>query len=249
MGALIEGLQTLQKIEKRLADVRNRLGTRKRAVDRQQARIDEMQEQVEEVRQRTLSLRKEADSQELTVKQKEEEVNKLRGALNTARSNKEYASILTEINTRKADNQKLEETALKLMEEIEQLQAKSQEMKAQVELETQRLEQLKEKNASEIQRLSKMLDQLQAERDQAAAEIDEKTLAVFDRIASNYDGEAMAPIEVHGRKPPYSYICGGCFMGLTPEHANALATRDEIRTCDNCGRILYVDESSRQATG
>ncbi len=29
-------------------------------------------------------------------------------------------------------------------------------------------------------------------------------------------------------------------MSLNAEHANALRTRDEIRTCDICGRILYL---------
>jgi predicted nucleic acid-binding Zn-ribbon protein len=30
-------------------------------------------------------------------------------------------------------------------------------------------------------------------------------------------------------------------MSLSAEHANALRVRDEIRTCNNCGRILYME--------
>jgi predicted nucleic acid-binding Zn-ribbon protein len=30
-------------------------------------------------------------------------------------------------------------------------------------------------------------------------------------------------------------------MTLNAEHANALRVRDEIRKCDNCGRILYLE--------
>jgi predicted nucleic acid-binding Zn-ribbon protein len=55
----------------------------------------------------------------------------------------------------------------------------------------------------------------------------------------------MAPIEIHGSKPPYKYVCGGCFMSLSPEHANSLRTRDQIRTCGNCGRILYLETKSQ----
>ena len=51
----------------------------------------------------------------------------------------------------------------------------------------------------------------------------------------------MAPIEIEGTKPPHSYVCGGCFMSLNAEHANALRSRDEVRTCDSCGRILYLE--------
>jgi predicted nucleic acid-binding Zn-ribbon protein len=56
----------------------------------------------------------------------------------------------------------------------------------------------------------------------------------------------MAKIEFHGKKPPYEYVCGGCYMSLTAEHANALRTRDELRFCDNCGRILYLEEEKQQ---
>ncbi|MFW5839659.1 MAG: zinc ribbon domain-containing protein [Planctomycetota bacterium] len=249
MGALLADLLTLQNIEKQLAQVRNRLRIRKAAVNQQQKKIDDLQGQIDAVTERITTLRKEADSHELTLKIKDAEVDKLRTALNTAKTNKGYASILTQINTHKADNAKLEESTLKLIEEIDNLKSGSDEFAKQMQTEAQRLEEVKANSAAEIDRLSAMLDDLQAKRDAAAENIDPGALATFDRIAANYDGEAMAMIETHGKKPPYSYVCGGCFMGLTAEHANALATRDEIRTCDNCGRILYVDESSRQTTG
>ena len=34
-------------------------------------------------------------------------------------------------------------------------------------------------------------------------------------------------------------------MSLNAEHANALSSRDEIRNCDNCGRILYLVEQEK----
>jgi predicted nucleic acid-binding Zn-ribbon protein len=71
--------------------------------------------------------------------------------------------------------------------------------------------------------------------------VPQEALAVFERIAESYDGEGMAVVEVQGKKPPHEYICGGCYMSLSAEHANALKVRDEIRTCDNCGRILYME--------
>jgi predicted nucleic acid-binding Zn-ribbon protein len=33
-------------------------------------------------------------------------------------------------------------------------------------------------------------------------------------------------------------------MNLNAEHANALRVHDELRTCDSCGRILYIDENA-----
>ena len=39
------------------------------------------------------------------------------------------------------------------------------------------------------------------------------------------------------------FVCGGCHMTITAEAVNALMTRDELQTCNNCGRILYLQQA------
>jgi len=99
---------------------------------------------------------------------------------------------------------------------------------------------LKASSAEEIARLEAMVKDLTAQREGAAKAVPAGALMAFERMAEKYDGEAMAEIEINGRKPPYTYICGGCFMSLNAEHANALRTKDAIRQCDNCQRILCL---------
>ncbi|MCK5557566.1 MAG: hypothetical protein KAJ01_04270, partial [Candidatus Hydrogenedentes bacterium] len=107
-----------------------------------------------------------------------------------------------------------------------------------------RLEEIKASSVEEIARLESMVTKLSGKRVEASKSVPPKALSLFERIAQQYDGEALAKIETSGRKPPHSYTCGGCFMGLNAEHANALGTKDDIRQCDNCKRILYMDKSS-----
>ncbi len=133
------------------------------------------------------------------------------------------------------------------MQEFDALRAELEQVQGRIEVEGKRLEEVRAKNQEEIDRLNEMTNQLQAKRDAVAEEVPDEALAVFSRIAENYEGEAMAAIEVHGKKPPYTYVCGGCFMTLNAEHANILRTRDEVRTCDNCGRILYLEPEGEGA--
>jgi hypothetical protein len=247
MAALLTDLLKLQNIERKLSQVRSRLRTRQASVNAQQRKIDDLQSQVDAIEQQCLERRKQADSFEVTLKQSDEKVSKLRTDLHAAKSNKEYSALLTQINTLKADNAKIEDQTLKIMQEIEALKGQVSEVQGSMEGEQKRLEDVKSNSEEEIRRLSKMKEDLEAQREEAARSIDSESLAVFDRIAESYEGEAMAPIEVHGKKPPYSYVCGGCYMGLTPEHANALGVREEIRTCDNCGRILYLESHAKSA--
>lgn len=247
MGQMLAGLLRLQSVETQRAQVKQRLRSRQRAVQVQQGEIEQLQQAEKDLHDQTMQKRKEADGLELELRGREDDVSRLRSSLNTARTNKEYAGILTQINTIKADNSKLEETALGMMQEIESLNEQVQQVHQRIENETKRLESIRQSSSAEVERLNEMLSDLDAKRAEAAQAVPPEALAAFDRIAENYDGEAMAQIEIHGKKPPYTYVCGGCFMSLSAEHANALQTRDEIRTCDNCGRILYLEPQQQEA--
>ena len=74
-----------------------------------------------------------ADRLELELKSNEETISKLRAALNSARTNKEYAAVLTQLNTNKADNSKIETQALELMKDIEADEAECTDIQKQIE--------------------------------------------------------------------------------------------------------------------
>jgi hypothetical protein len=133
------------------------------------------------------------------------------------------------------------------MQEAESATEQAEEIKQSIQQEQEKLEEVKAGSQAEIDKLSGMVDELEKKRATAAEGIDPGVMKVFERVAERYEGEAMAPVEVMGKKPPYDYVCGGCYMALTAEHANALRVRDEIRRCDSCGRILYMDEDPAKA--
>ena len=247
MAKTLASLLNLQSIERDMATVARRLRSRKNAVRLQQQRIEQLQNDWNALHERIMNLRKHADQLAVDLKEQEDLVVNRRAALNTTKTNKEYAAILTQINTLKADSVKTEEDALKALQDVEQVRVEADAVQEQIQTEQKRLTEIEEKNSGEIARLNKMHGELSTRRQLAAAEIDPEALAVFDRVAATYDGEAMAMVEIHGRKPPFRFVCGGCFMNLNAEHANALRVRDEIRTCDNCGRILYLEREKEQS--
>jgi len=241
MGKVLAALLHLQSIERQLVEVRSRLRMRQNAVAAQQRKIDQFRGDWGEFNRRRLDRRKEADRLELDLRQREDKVAGLRGVLNTAKTNKEYAAVLTQINTLKADNAKLEDQALKAMGEAESLKAEADGVQAKIDDEENRLESVKSSAAGEIEKLNAMLAELSAQRAEAVLHVPSEELVLFERIADKLGGNAMARIDIEGKKPPFSYVCGGCFMTLNAEHVNALQSRDEVRTCGSCGRILYLE--------
>lgn len=240
MGPVLSALANLQSIEKDLSQLRRKLRTRRNAVAAQQKRIDAHQQEREAIHEQIMEQRKQADELEGQTKDAEAKIEKLRVALNQAKTNKEYASLLTQINTIRADNANIDDAEMKVLENIDALKAKIEEIDGLLEEETKRLEDVKSTSQDEISRLEKVIADLEAKRATAAEGVAPEVLNTFDKMAEKYDGEAVAEVQINGRRPPYSYTCGGCFMALNAEHANALRTRDEVRQCDNCLRLLVM---------
>ena len=72
---------------------------------------------------------------------------------------------------------------------------------------------------------------------------------LFDKLADDYDGEAMAPIDEIDRRNR-EYTCNSCNMHLPFELVAQLSNRsDHVRRCPSCTRILYVREDMKMTTG
>jgi hypothetical protein len=248
MATIIGALLDLQSVERELAQVRARLRARTNAVAIQRQRISQLRTDFDALHEKAFDRRREADRLELDLKTDEERAARLRTALNTARTNKEYASILTQLNTLKADNAKIEDRVLKVLQDVDAVKADADKIKEQIVVEEKRLAETEASSNEQIARLDLMMEDLNAKRTEAAKSVLPKALMIFERLARSHDGDAMAVVEKHGSKPPHDYVCGGCYMSITAEHVNALRVRDEIRQCNNCGRILYLGKQEQNAS-
>ena len=159
MGPMLEALMHLQSIERQLAHVRGRLKTRKNAVAAQQRRIDQINADYTAQHDKSITRRKDADRLELELRGREEQVVKLRTVLNLAKTNKEYAAILTQINTCKADNAKIEEEVLKIMQDVDAIKIQADKFSASLETEQKRLTEIEQASGQEIQKLTAMLEE------------------------------------------------------------------------------------------
>jgi predicted nucleic acid-binding Zn-ribbon protein len=243
MGATLEALRALQDVELQIVDIRRQLAAKERAVKRQSAKLRSAQEALETGQAELRSSQMEVDSLDLDLKSRNAQVAKLRDSLNMVKTNKEYAAVLSQLNSQKADMTRLEARAFQLMESLEGKKAGIQEHQQAVEDETARLENLQAQLTQAEASFSRRLDELKRQRAEAAEAVDGEALRLFERVSERYDGEVMARVvRTHPRRD--EFICDGCQMSLAAERANALMTRDDVITCDNCGRVLYIDRSA-----
>ncbi len=243
MGALLESLLTLQEIELQIVDIRRQLAAKERGVSRQGAKLKAAEEALAAERDELKRTQMQADELDVDLKARGAHVGKLRDNLNTVRTNKEYAAVLSQLNNEKADLTRLESRAFELLSAVEARKKALAEHEEALRHEVERLNHLQAQYAQARESFAERLTTLQRRRDEAADRLTPKAFDLFNRVSERYDGEVMARVvQVHPRRA--EFLCEGCNMSLAAERANALMTRDDLITCDNCGRILYLAKDS-----
>ena len=227
--------------------LRQRLDGAQRRERLQRAKLQQLETQAAELNQQVKHTKAHAVNLENDANTTETRITALREGMNSARNNKEYAALNVEVSTLKAEKGKVETEALQHLARLEDLTKQSDELKAQVE--TQR--KLVESSTAEVtearDEVGDRLDATQKERDAAAAEVDDEALALFEKLADEYDGEAVAQAEVQDHKR-MEYTCGGCYMSLPAERINTLMSRpDSLTLCTSCGRILEPSDDLKPA--
>ena len=239
MGPILNGLLKLQSVENRLRAEKGKLTRCRRNVVIQENLIRSLQNALEAKKEEVQLTKVQFDRLELELKTKDEIIARLRASLNIAKTNKEYAAVLTQLNTSKADNSKIETQSLELLKDIEADETECEDIQKQVDEQKETLEQTRKESEILANKYQSEIDKIQEEWNQAAQIIPNDSLEIFRRVAETYDGQAVALIEQQGNKKG-AYSCGGCFMGITAESVNLLMTKDTIIRCPNCTRILVL---------
>jgi uncharacterized protein len=245
MGELLDGLHRLQALELKLAVFRRAHDAKARQVELNRRRLRQVEEQIAALHKNIRELQIATDQQALEAASREDSISKHRQALTKAKTNKEYAAILTAMNTEKADNMKIENEVLKKMEALQELKEQEKALGEQRDKILEDVKRAEESLKVTEDESHEERSRLEAQRDEEADRIEPTALAAFQRVAQKNDGEAMAVVEkLHPKRD--EYLCGGCNMNISLEKVNSLQVRDEIQLCDVCGRILYL---SSQSTG
>lgn len=171
---------------------------------------------------------------ELDVGTRRTTIQRLKVQQFETRKNEEYQALAHEVTRYEKEVDDLETRELELMEEMDALRAAQQAAQAALG-QTQRL--VEEDLATIAQRQARMeaeRAEVTAEREQLAAQVPDSILPLYLRLMKTKAGRAVAPLDV-GK-------CGGCHMKLIASTVVAVQTGKELTRCEDCGRILYLEE-------
>lgn len=168
------------------------------------------------------------------LKSKEESINKLDSSLSLLKTNKEYQARLLEIENLKADKSLIEEKILMGFDVIEEAR-KAVEAERKVVSEYEKDFLARKKEVEDL--VVVMQDQLkvkESQRERVTPEVRPDILGRYDRIVQNKEGVGIVAVQ--------NQNCGGCYMHITDQLLNQIKMYDQLISCDQCARILYLPD-------
>ena len=232
----LERLIRLQKLETTAEDARRQISDHPERIQALDARLQAAREAVAGVKARlaTALEKRRADEKDVVIVQTR--LAKYKDQLLELKTNREYTTMLHEIETAQTEIRMREDRILEIMMESDELGAELKKREAD-------LKTLEKEVATERTLLEKNIVARQAELDQTAsaraalvAQIDRHALAIFETTAKGRKGIAVAEAR--------NGLCTICHVRLRPQMFNEVLKNESIIQCDSCRRILYfVGES------
>jgi uncharacterized protein len=181
-------------------------------------------EQLEALRKR----RKEKDN---LLRISQETLKRTRDRLLEVKTNREYQSVLKEIETLEEKNSQMEDEIISLLEELDVFEKGVKNKEDDLDVHRRRYEGDKAKMTEELNSIAEELDLCARKSDEIRVKISADVMRKYEQIKSAGRGVAVVSV--------WKEVCGGCHMSIPPQLYNELQKSNILITCPNCSRIMY----------
>ena len=168
---------------------------------------------------------------EAEVKDIKVQIGKYKRQLNEVKTNKEYTSLLKEIEEAQHKVDTLEEAIIAEMLAADDVE---EEIKAATHRQGQDEESLKKEKLvldEKMKETEAKFAALNREREALLPRIPREQLMLYESLSQKKGGAALSPIT--------GEFCAMCHMRVRPQMLNEIRDKVNVILCENCGRILY----------
>jgi predicted nucleic acid-binding Zn-ribbon protein len=230
----IRGLLILQDRDKRLLAIAKDLAKLPQAEARARAKLAGDEEALKQAKDALNEAELRVKKIEMDAETRRTTIKRLRVQQFETKKNEEYNALGHEITRYEKEVDEYETKELQAMEEVDVFRVKFQEANEQIgkvrEVVEADLVAIRERHA----RMEEQQKEVKAERDKLVQSVSEDILPLYEKLLKSKDGTAI--VTLHGGQ------CTGCNMKVITSTAIAVQSEKEITQCENCGRILAMDE-------
>lgn len=153
-------------------------------------------------------------------------------------TNREYDALTAEIEFNEQAISEAEVQVLQSEEENERLQESRERAAKNIEEMEKHLTEAKESLEETQKQTEKEKKELEAAREKLKMEIPKNHLRMYERVRRARSGLAVVPL--------LRDACSGCHNRVIPQKRVNIYKRNQVITCDYCGRFLYATQDNEE---
>jgi predicted nucleic acid-binding Zn-ribbon protein len=219
----------MNEINRMLASVSGKTDQLKSELEEQETILNKFVAELEETQKKYRSL-------ESNLNENIPKIEKSKNRLSAVKTNKEYQSLLKEIDDLTTMNSHFEDQMLECLEQIDLTESRLKEnkkavnlFKAQVDHEIEKIEEEAEKGRDDLEKLQK-------DRQLVFDTVESEFMVKFDQVRKQVGKYTIARVE--------QAVCEGCNMNIPPQMYNELQRCETLMFCPHCQRIIYTDREN-----
>jgi len=230
----LELLWELQKIDLGLRSIKEE----KDRYPKEMKKLDEKQraerERIEKEKEKIESLEKARRQKESQLALEQEKIKRAGGRMSEVKTNKEYQALLSEIETIKEANNRMEEEILQVMDEIDELKKDLSKREKDAGVSVEKLEGERKKLQEKMAHDEKVWEKQMERRDVLSKQIESKLVKLYNTLKEKREGVGVVSVKHE--------TCQGCFVNVPPQMFIEVQKNNAIVRCPHCNRILFWEE-------
>ncbi len=243
--ALLDNLLTLHRVDSQVRALRSRVDSATTYLAAQEKLLTTLDRQKLELETQERQLKAAVHNLEMEQASAQERVDKLRSELNTSTNDKQYKAILNELKMLESQKDESVKRTLDDMQRAEDTKKRLDTHVATI-IERRKIREVAQSKLDECMNdVGSRLSELESERDRAGTLIPTRERKLFDKVAEEMDGEAMAEVTIVDMRHR-EFACGVCHIEVPFEaYAKLASTSEVLIQCKACTRILHLLEANR----
>jgi predicted nucleic acid-binding Zn-ribbon protein len=230
----LELLWELQKIDLELKNIKEE----KDRYPEEMERLDEKQkvekERIQKEKEKIESLEKTRRQKEGHLNVEQEKIKRAEGRMFEVKTNKEYQALLSEIDTLKEANSRMEEEILQVMDEIDELRKDLLKREKEVGVTLGKIEGERKEIQEKMMLDEKAWNGQMERREVLSKQIESKLFKLYNTLKEKRQGVGVVSVR--------NETCQGCFVHVPPQMFIEVQKNNALIRCPHCNRILYWDE-------
>lgn len=235
MKEQIKVLVKLQHLDTETVRIKSTLKDVSKKLENLDSSLKEIEQTIKDQESDLNELTKEYRDYESDVKMNLAKNKKSQERLRSVKTNKEYQSMLKEIEDVNSKNSSIEDKMIECLERMDETEEIIAKKKDEYLLFSDRIKSEKENIEREAGINKKKLDELDMDRKNVSGLIDSQLFKKYLVIREQQQGGlAVVPVK--------DAVCHGCNVNLPPQLYNELFRYDSLKFCPNCHRVIYLKE-------